>query len=89
MARISSSEPGVSAAVVTPTPAARPSTAPAGLVRGRRDTPAGAFALGICGSAIVYIMTFLTVGVATDFRYAYWGVLAGLNGAVAIAARRA
>ena len=55
----------------------------------RRDTPAGAFALGICGSAIVYIMTFLTVGVATDFRYAYWGVLAGLNGAVAIAARRA
>ena len=34
-------------------------------------------------------MTFLTVGVATDFRYAYWGVLAGLNGAVAIAARRA
>jgi hypothetical protein len=55
----------------------------------RRDTPAGAFALGICGSAIVYIMTFLTVGVATDFRYAYWGVLAGLSGAVAIAARRA
>jgi hypothetical protein len=55
----------------------------------RRDTPAGAFALGICGSAIIYIMTFLTVGVATDFRYAYWGVLAGLSGAVAIAARRA
>jgi hypothetical protein len=55
----------------------------------RRDTPAGAFALGICGSAIVYIMTFLTVGVATDFRYAYWGVLAGLSGAVAIASRRA
>jgi hypothetical protein len=54
----------------------------------RRDTPAGAFALGICGSAIVYIMTFLTVGVATDFRYAYWGVLAGFSGAVAIAARR-
>lgn len=54
----------------------------------RRDTPAGAFALGICGSAIVYIMTFLTVGVATDFRYAYWGVLAGLSGAVAITARR-
>jgi hypothetical protein len=55
----------------------------------RRDTPAGAFALGICGSAIVYIMTFLTVGVATDFRYAYWGVLAALSGSVTIAARRA
>lgn len=55
----------------------------------RRETPAGIFALGICGSAIVYIMTFLTVGVATDFRYAYWGVLAGLSGAVALAARRA
>ncbi|HEY4139825.1 MAG TPA: hypothetical protein VGM57_00330 [Pseudolabrys sp.] len=55
----------------------------------RRDTPAGAFALGICGSAIVYIMTFLTVGVATDFRYAYLGVLAGLSGAVTVAARRA
>ena len=54
----------------------------------RRDTPAGAFTLGICGSAVVYIMTFLTVGVATDFRYAYWGTLAGLSGAVAIAARR-
>lgn len=53
-----------------------------------RDTPAGAFALGICGSAIVYIMTFFTVGVATDFRYAYWGVLASLSGAVAIATRR-
>ncbi len=54
----------------------------------RRNTPAGAFALGICGSAIVYIMTFFTVGVATDFRYAYWGVLAGMSGAVATAARR-
>lgn len=54
----------------------------------RRDTPAGAFALATCATAIVYIMTFLTVGVATDFRYAYWGVLAGMSGAVAIAARR-
>jgi len=54
----------------------------------RRDTPAGAFALGICGSAIVYMMTFFVVGVATDFRYAYWAVLAGLGGAVAVAQRR-
>lgn len=55
----------------------------------RRDTPSGAFALGICGSAIIYLATFFTVGVATDFRYAYWAVLAGLCGAVAIATRRA
>ncbi len=54
----------------------------------RRDTPAGAFALGICGSAVVYMMTFLTVGVANDFRYAYWAVLAGLAGMVAIASAR-
>jgi hypothetical protein len=54
----------------------------------RRDTPEGLFALGVCGSAIVYVMTFAAVGVATDFRYAYWAVLAGLTGAVAVATRR-
>jgi len=54
----------------------------------RRDTPAGAFVLGICGSAAVYVMTFFTVGVSTDLRYAYWAVLAGLTGAIAAAQRR-
>ncbi len=54
----------------------------------RRNTPSGAFALGICGSAVVYLLTFFSVGVATDFRYAYWAVLAGLAGAVTIAAER-
>ena len=54
----------------------------------RRQTPQGLFALGICGSAIVYVMTFTAVGVATDFRYAYFAVLAGLTGAVAVATRR-
>jgi hypothetical protein len=54
----------------------------------RRDTPEGLFALGICGAAIVYMVTFAAVGVATDFRYAYWAVLAGLAGAVAVAMRR-
>jgi hypothetical protein len=54
----------------------------------RRNLPAGAFALGICGSAVVYLLTFFAVGVATDFRYAYWAVLAGLTGAVAVAAER-
>jgi hypothetical protein len=51
----------------------------------RRDKPAGAFALGVCGSALAYVMTFLAVGVAGDFRYAYWAVLAGLAGLVVIA----
>ena len=32
-------------------------------------------------------MTFFAVGVATDFRYAYLAVLAGLTGAVAVAAQ--
>jgi hypothetical protein len=54
----------------------------------RRETPEGLFALGICGSAIVYVMTFYAVGVATDFRYAYWAVLAGMCGTVAVATRR-
>jgi hypothetical protein len=49
-----------------------------------RDRPVGAFVLGICGSAVVYTMTFLFVGVATDFRYAFWAVLAALAGAVAL-----
>jgi hypothetical protein len=50
----------------------------------RRAMPAGALVLGICGSAVVYTMTFFAVGVAADFRYAYWAVLAGLTGAVAV-----
>jgi hypothetical protein len=48
-----------------------------------RSTPAGAFAVGVTASAIVYVMTFFVLGVAADFRYAYWCVLATLAGAVA------
>src|SRR5882672_621098 len=48
----------------------------------RRETPEGAFALGVCGSAAVYVLTFFAVGVASDFRYGYWAVLAGIVGAV-------
>jgi hypothetical protein len=48
----------------------------------RRDTPAGAFAIGVCGSAAVYVATFFAVGVASDFRYAYLAVLAGITGAI-------
>ncbi|MEZ5788094.1 MAG: hypothetical protein R3D62_16845 [Xanthobacteraceae bacterium] len=44
------------------------------------ETPAGAFALAMSGSAIVYVLTYLPFGVAPDFRYAYWAVLAALAG---------
>ncbi len=53
----------------------------------RRATPSGAFVLGTCGSAVVYMATFFPVGVAGDFRYALWAVLAGLAGTVVMAVR--
>ena len=53
-----------------------------------RATPGGAFALGVTASAAVYVMTFFAVGVASDFRYAYWCVLAVLSGAVAALSAR-
>ena len=55
----------------------------------RRATPSGAFLLGACGSAVVYMLTFIPVGVAGDFRYALWAVVAGLAGLVAVAVREA
>ena len=48
----------------------------------RRETREGAFALGVCGSAAVYVLSFFAVGVASDFRYGYWAVLAGIVGGV-------
>jgi hypothetical protein len=56
----------------------------------RRKTSEGAFAVGICASAVIYVMTFAAVGVASDFRYAYWAVLAAIGGAaVLLSARQA
>ena len=55
----------------------------------RRATPSGAFVLGTSGSAIVYLATFFPAGVAADFRYALWAVIAGLVGAVIMAVREA
>jgi hypothetical protein len=43
-----------------------------------------AFALGVCGSATVYVLSFYAVGVASDYRYAYWAVLAAMAGAVVV-----
>jgi hypothetical protein len=53
-----------------------------------RNSPAGVFALGVCGSAVVYVLTFFAVGVASDFRYAYWAVLAAIGGATALMCQR-
>ena len=50
----------------------------------RRGARAGAFALGLCGSAVIYVASFFVFGVSSDFRYAYWAVLATLAGAVAL-----
>ena len=41
-----------------------------------------AFALAVCGSAAIYVLTFYGVGVASDFRYGYWAVLAAMAGGV-------
>ena len=51
----------------------------------RRETPEGAFAFGVCGSAAVYVLSYFAVGVASDFRYGYWAVLAGIAGGVVAA----
>ncbi len=53
-----------------------------------RGVPMGAYAVGVGASAVVYVGTFFLAGVASDFRYAYWCVLAALAGGVATAAAR-
>ena len=51
----------------------------------RRSAPReAAFALGVCGSATVYVLSFYAVGVASDFRYAYWAVLASIAAGVVV-----
>jgi hypothetical protein len=56
----------------------------------RRSPPReAAFALGVCGSATVYVLCFYAVGVASDFRYGYWAVLAGMAGSVVVWSGRA
>jgi hypothetical protein len=47
-----------------------------------RATPPGAFAIGVAGCAVVYMLSFGVFGVAADFRYAYWCVLASLAGLI-------
>ena len=55
----------------------------------RRDTPSGTFVLGVAGSAALYMLSFFPLGLAPDFRYAYWAVIADLCGVVVLAMRHA
>jgi len=57
-----------------------------GLAWRRHGTAEGAFAIGLCGTAAAYVATFFAVGVASDFRYGYFAVLATLAGGVALLA---
>jgi len=45
-----------------------------------------AFVSAVCGSAAIYVLTFYGVGVASDFRYGYWAVLAAMAGGVVLLA---
>jgi hypothetical protein len=53
-----------------------------GLAWRGRGTASGAFAIGSAGAGIFYILSFGVLGVATDFRYAHWSVVAVLAGLV-------
>lgn len=53
----------------------------------RRNTPSGAFVIGACGSATIYVASYFVVGLASDYRYAYWAVLAALCSALVLLAR--
>lgn len=48
----------------------------------RRASPEGAFLWGVCGSATLYILSYLPLGVASEFRYVYWAVLASAAGLI-------
>ncbi len=79
-------------AMLEPTPLSRAGTwllacvAVLALAWSHRATPAGAFAIAICASAIIYMLTFFIVGVASDFRYGYLAVLMAIAGGMTIAA---
>ena len=54
-----------------------------------RGTASGTFAICMAGAGIFYVLTFGLLGVATDFRYAHWGVVASLAGLVPALVARA
>lgn len=73
-----------------PTPLFRPGTwllacaAICVLAFPRRHRPAVAFALAVSACAVLYVLSFAVLGVAADFRYAYWSVLAALAALIAL-----
>ena len=50
----------------------------------RRAPHESKFVFAVCGSAAIYVLTFYGVGVASDFRYGYWAVLAAMAGGVVL-----
>ena len=54
----------------------------------RTSSREAAFALGVCGSATIYVLSFSAVGVASDYRYGYWAVLAAIAGGVVVISGR-
>jgi len=50
----------------------------------RSGSREAAFALGVCGSATMYVLSFYVMGVASDFRYGYLAVLAAIAGGVVV-----
>ena len=54
----------------------------------RSGSREAAFALGVCGSATIYVLSFSAVGVASDYRYGYWAVLAAIAGGVVVISGR-
>ncbi len=46
------------------------------------DSPQRRFAAAIGASAVIYLLTYVVFGVASDFRYAYWSII-GACGALA------
>lgn len=51
----------------------------------RADSVARRFAGALSASSIIYLLTYIVVGVASDFRYAYWSICAGLAALAALA----
>ena len=51
----------------------------------RLHSPEGAFAIrGLRIGVALHVLTFFAVGVASDFRYGYWAVLASIAGLSAL-----
>ncbi|MGE3148703.1 MAG: hypothetical protein AB7K04_06495 [Pseudorhodoplanes sp.] len=55
----------------------------------KRETVQGAFVFHVCGSAFAYAASYFVFGVASDYRYTYWCVLAAMAGGAVFASSRA